>query len=257
MRCRDNSPETIARTEKEVREAIASLTSRFGANDGVLRLQLRYTRVLQQLRRYDEAVAILQPMLQLQIRQYGEQSTIVAYIRSELGNIAFERHRYDEAQTYLQRAYEQYSRVHQGSVDEDLSRSAFALARLYDVSSNDFEKAGKYYDIALQMASPSSGPLPLQVGRYSAHYGAMLKRKGDHTRAEALLRRAVSNLPSSQAEGVRARLDLAELLLTRGENEQALALEQEAAPGVTPQNDPDMTAQLAKLKAHLEGAPAR
>jgi serine/threonine-protein kinase len=258
MRCRDNSPETLARTEKEVREAIAKLAARFGANDGgVLRLQLRYTRVLQQLQRYDEAVAILQPMLQLQIAQYGEQSTNVAYTQSELGNIAFDRHRYDEAERYLQRAYEQYSRLHLGGVNEDVCRSAFALARLYDVSGNDFEKAGKYYEVALQTASPATGPLPLQVGRYSAHYGAMLKRKGDNTRAEELLRQAVSNLPLSQAEGVRARLDLAELLLTRGEIEQALALEREAEPGVTPQNDAGMTAQLAMLKAHFADPPAR
>ncbi|MEO8673867.1 MAG: serine/threonine-protein kinase, partial [Tahibacter sp.] len=202
VRCRDKSAATLARTERELRESIALLARHFGAGHArVLDLQLRHARVLRDQRRYDEAVDLLQSILKQYTDIFGEKSWGVAYAETELGGIAFLRKRYDEAESYLLHAHEQYTRMHRGGPNSDYCASAFALAQLYDVSGRDVAKARAYYDAALQTASSSTGPTEWEVGRYSAAYGAMLARIGDNARAEELLRTAVANLPLTHTDG--------------------------------------------------------
>ncbi|MBL8300962.1 MAG: serine/threonine protein kinase [Rhodanobacteraceae bacterium] len=253
--CRVGGEAGSARTLERVVQATDLVRRRMDADEVILLdLRLAQATSLRRLRRNDEAIPMIEEVARESARIYGENSLSEANALLIAGGAYNTTYNFAAALKVLQRAEAIYAHIHRDAPNGDIAVVAFQLGTAYDYGKIDAEAALKWYAKAYEVGQIAFGVESGNVGAFAADYGTLLRRRGDFTAAEPVLRKAarITPLDSPIGNGFMSRLNLGIVLAQRGQWDEVRTLVAECEKADAEfREDPEFKADWEALRTAL------
>jgi eukaryotic-like serine/threonine-protein kinase len=248
-----------------VREGVDILSQSYSPEDPDLWSAKGYlARMLANFDRPLEALPLYEELVAEKKKLYGSDSTSYATQLVGLGALYADLKRTSEAESGYLQALSIFERLHGEQAYPDIAATSYNLAEIYDDQQESptlderARKADQYYTRALEIATRIFGPASSNLAALRFSHADFRRRHGDKQTAKQLFSDIVPTLKAGYRTGLRARYELARLLLDEGKIDEARKLveECEAALAVQPNNLGAMQDKITQLRTVLSSKEA-